>query len=146
MSCECIPVKMCIDPADILGGNGGIIPDLRVGMETLWPMRYMGKQVYAQLVDCGGLPSSATTKIVPHNIPNVDWFQISWEYSYTGDSNSSFPQHFGLFYMQPSGSDRFRFSVSNTDIRISANAGFSSWNQAIICILYTKTTDQPTGS
>ena len=58
------------------------------------------------------------------------------------DSNSSFPQYFSLFYMQPSGSNRFRFTVSNSDILISTNAGFSSWNTAIVCMLYTKTTDE----
>ena len=125
------------------GGSGGaVIPDLRVGVETKWPMRYMGKQVYARLVDCGGLPASATTKVVAHNAPDVDWAQISWDYSYVMDSNSSFPQYFSLFYMQPSGSNRFRFTVSNSDILISTNAGFSSWNTAIVCMLYTKTTDE----
>lgn len=130
--------------ADAFGNGGssdGFIPDLRVGVETKWPMRYMGKQVYARLVDCGAMPNS-TTRTIAHNIPDIDWVQVSWDSSsiYSSATNSYF---YGPVYHSTNATNASAFRVlctkTNIDIRSSYNI---SDHHSVLCVLYTKTTDE----
>ncbi len=115
-----------------------IIPDLRVGVETLWPMRYQGKQVYAQLVECGSFPNDST-KSIPLNIPNIDWMQISWDYSRVSGPETD-PMFRGPMYHFGSATARILALRDRLDMRTSTTY---SHHSATVCILYTKTTDQP---
>ena len=115
-----------------------ITPDLRVGVETLWPMRYQGKQVYAQLINYGSFPNN-DTKIFPHNIPNIDWMQISWDYSRISGP-AEYPKFRGPVYHF--GNTTARIYASREDIEMRTNLTYSM-HSATVCILYTKTTDQP---
>ena len=141
MTCDCIAVKLCIDPASLPGGGGeDFIPDLRVGVETKWPVRYQGKQVYAQLVECGNLPNN-TTRTATHGIPDIDWAQISWDHStFSSPSNDGTMFYCPVYNNAVAGQYRVVVSTTNIEMRSNYNA---SPIKATVCILYTKITDQP---
>ena len=119
------------------GGSNGIM-DLRLDRETVVPGHfYMGKQVYARLVDCGAMPNN-TTRTIVHNIPDIDWMQISWDYS-TISSTAASTFFFGPIY-HSSQTSAFRVLCARTNIEIKTNHNISD-HRAVLCILYTKTTD-----
>lgn len=122
-----------------------VIPDLRLNQETLWPTRYEGKQVYAKLINFGALPAAYGLRATTHGIQDVDWIQISWDYSVIRKNNDANKVTLGLVSTPPPTlSIQWRFLVDKTSVQAHSlvNASSSDWN-AIICILYTKTTDQP---
>lgn len=132
--------------ADAFGNNGGgsgdgFIPDLRVGVETKWPMRYMGKQVYARLVDCGNMPNN-TSRTIAHNITDIEWMQVCWDYSAISSTaaNSYF---YGPVYHSTNATNASAFRVLCTKTSIDIRSSYNiSDHRAVLCILYTKTTDE----
>ena len=121
----------------------GGIPNLRVGQETLWPVRYEGKQVYAKLVNFGTLPAGYGVKGTLHTIQNVDWIQIAWDYSSIRKANDVNKVTHGLVSTPvPTGAMQWRFFVDVTTIQAHGLTAASSadWS-GVICVLYTKTTD-----
>lgn len=141
-SCNCIPVKncLCIDPDD-LGSivGGGIIPNLQIGVETKWPMLYQGKQMYAQLVNYGALPNK-TTKYVPHNISNVEYIQVHEAYSFV---RSPIGIIFSISYIDLDAiGECWSCFIHQGNVGIQTKVNRSQYN-AIVCVLYTKTTDEP---
>ena len=131
------------DESDVPGP--AIIPDLRLGQETLWPARYEGKQVYAKLVNFGALPAGYGLRMVTHDIQDVDWIQISWDYSVVRKANDANKVSLGLVSTSASaGNIRWRFLVDKNSVQahsLTADPN-TDWN-GVICVLYTKTTEQP---
>ena len=121
-----------------------IIPDLRLGVETLWPMRYQGKQVYAKLVNFGQIPASGV-RSTTHGIPDIEWCQVSWDYSTVRKNNDADQVTLGVVSsIPPAYAVHWRVLVNKNSIQahplnaINTNADWS----AVICVLYTKTTDE----
>ena len=121
------------------------LPDLRLGVETKWPLLYQGKQVYAKLINFGQLPANGV-RMVTHGITDIEWCQVSWDYSTvrkTGDSQlvtlgmvSTAPPAYGIHW---------RIFVNANSVQahpLSTTNSNADWS-AVVCILYTKTTDQP---
>ena len=129
---------------DGIGGGGGTPGecaslDLKLGVETKTNTSYMGKPVYTQLFDFGTLPNN-TKKAVSHGIPDVDWIQANQTYStvfFSPQANHPLvvgsPQHLtGCWYFYVDA--QAVYIVTGRDRRV---------NSAIICLVYTKTTDSP---
>ena len=121
-----------------------VIPDLRLGVETLWPMRYQGKQVYAKLVNFGQIPASGF-RSVTHGIQNIEWCQVSWDYSTVRKNSDADLVTLGVVSsIPPAYAVHWRVLVNKASIQahplnaINTNADWS----AVICVLYTKTTDE----
>ena len=122
-----------------------VTPDLRLGVETLWPMRYQGKQVYAKLVNFGQLPASGV-RFTTHGILNIEWCQVSWDYSSVRKNDDPDLVTLGVVSTAPPAYNiQWRIFVNKNSIQahplnsINSNGDWS----AIICVLYTKTTDSP---
>lgn len=122
-----------------------IIPDLRLGVEALWPMRYQGKQVYAKLVNFGVLPASGV-RGVTHGILNIEWCQVSWDYSTVRKNDDPDLVTLGVVSTAPPAYNiQWRIFVNKNSLQahplnsINTNTAWS----AVVCVLYTKTTDEP---
>ena len=126
------------------GSGGGFIPDLRVDVETLWPMRYQGKQVYAKLINFGQLPA-AGVRAASHGILNIEWCQVSWDYSTVRKSDDPDLVTLGVVSTAPPAYDiHWRIFVNRNSIQahpLSSINTNTAWS-AVICVLYTKTTDE----
>ncbi len=121
------------------------VPDLRIGVETKWPLLYQGKQVYAKLINFGQLPAGAGLRMVTHGIVDIEWAQVSWDYSNIRDNNDTSLKTFGLTSTPAAfGNMRWRFLVDKNTVQANSltTDNNSAWS-AVVCILYTKTTDQP---
>ena len=121
-----------------------IIPDLRLGVETVWPMRYQGKQVYAKLVNFGALPASGV-RGVTHGILNIEWCQVSWDYSTVRKNDDPDLATLGVVSTAPPAYNiQWRIFVNKNSVQahplnsINTNTAWS----AVVCVLYTKTTDE----
>lgn len=123
---------------DGIGGKGEGL-DLRFEIETKTNNLYMGKPVYMQLFDFGALPN-AEKKEVPHGIPNVEWISVNEPYStvrYPGGYN--YPL---LCAATKSLASSWHYYVSSEVVTIITGKDRSS-SSAIVCLMYTKTTDTP---
>ena len=110
------------------------INDLCLGEETKLSQKFMGKTVYAKLIDFGALPSANTEKSVPHGITNMDQFGIDNSRSFVDQGNGN--RH-ALFYPNTVENAFWRAKVNESDVAIQvgqAREGFS----AVICVWYTK--------
>lgn len=140
--------KLCINPDDLSGGTGGgIFPDLRVDQEVLWPMRRNGKQVYAKLIDFGGFPAPYGLSGKTHGIQNIEWKQISWEHSSITSSTDTRERSFGLVATPENigtpGHWRFLIDHNSVQVNMLSKTDYRMWDKIELCILYTKTTDEP---
>ena len=138
-------LELALDKAALGSIGGGGVPgecaslDLKLGVETKTNTSYMGKPVYTQLFDFGTLPNN-TKKAVSHGIPDVDWIQANQTYStvfFSPQANHPLvvgsPQHLtGCWYFYVDA--QAVYIVTGRDRRV---------NSAIICLVYTKTTDSP---
>ena len=125
-----------------------VTPDLRLERETPWPMRYKGKQVYARLVDFGTLPVAYGMKMFSHLIPDIEWCQVAWDYStIRGGSatQSADAVTLGLVSTPPGALNmQWRVFMDKNAIHAHSltNNANTAWS-AEVCVLYTKTTDEP---
>ena len=105
-------------------------PNLQIGVETRRNMRYMGKQVYSRMVNFGSL-TNATTKTVPHGIPDVEWIQVDHTYSTVRmpDGTSRAASYSGQ-----------AATANKTVVGITPNKDYRTYT-ATLCVVYTKTTD-----
>lgn len=108
-------------------------PPMVVGTEYRTTERYLGKPVYAKLVDCGAGPNKAR-KTVSAGISNVDkavsatgsWALLSIPYEfYSGDVN---------------GAQAISVTLNGTSVEIASTVDYST-NTVYALIKYTKTTD-----
>ena len=130
-------------------GGDGFIPNLQIGVEVKWPVLREGKQVYAKLIDFRGFPPyPSRQRSTSHGIQNIEWVQISWDHSIIRSSTDAMNRRMGLVSsdtaLGTTGSP-WRFLVDNTGVQLNiyTNNDFSALDQVILCILYTKTTDEP---
>jgi hypothetical protein len=96
-----------------------------------------GRPIYQKTIDFGLLPTSASTKTVPHNIQNLDYI-TSYEV-FTAPKGDN-----GRSYFIPSGnsSDQTELSSDKTSVYISASGGgWSAGYYATYTIRYVKTSD-----
>lgn len=143
-------VKAAIDAAVAMipTSPAQIVPDLRLGAETVWPVRYKGKQVYARLVDFGALPVAYGMKMVTHGIADIEWCQAAWDYSTVRGGSAA--QSADLVTLglasTPPGALNMQWRVLMDKNAIHAhsltNNANTAWS-AEVCVLYTKTTDEP---
>lgn len=143
---NCLPINLCIDPADLPGGEG-YVPDLRTGEEVLWPVRRNGKQVYAKLLDFGAFPAPYGLRSKTHNVPDIEWCQISWDHSSIRSSTDANRVVLGMA-SSPSitpGNPPWRFMIDKNSVQVNmtSNTDYRAWDNIEICILYTKSTDEP---
>lgn len=119
-------------------GVESIIPDLRDdGTEVKWPMRHNGKQVYARIIQASGF-AQGSYMTIPHNIPDVEWIKISYDYSTVGLTGS-------LFFIENSNSTVWAFyAAGTTSIHYYSVKNYPT-HALKICLLYTKTTDTVIG-
>lgn len=103
-------------------------PPLVLGVEYRTTERYLGKPVYAKLVNFGALPN-ATRKFVKHNIPNVS--SVISVYGSAQDQAIGV----GAFGAQVTG-----INADNTNVAIWTSADLSNYS-AYVAMKYTKTTD-----
>ena len=123
--------------------QAGVLPELQIGVETPWPMKREGKQVYARLIDFGGLPLQLRVK--SHNVPNIEWKQISWDHSYLAKSGDSQKLYLGLISTPANygGSMPWRFQVDSTAVKVNmlGSTDYQEWDTVVLCLLYTKTSE-----
>lgn len=122
-----------------IGGNGDqIIPDLRIGKETKIPMRVYGKQVYATLFDFGALPN-ASTKTIAHSLRDLDWYQIDQSMTRVTSGKDLLVRPVNAPHTSVvQGS----WSALMDNENISMHAGQNRTDlKAVICVLYTKTSE-----
>lgn len=113
-----------------------INPPMLAGVEYRTTERYMGKPVYAKLVDCKGMPSGANAaKTVQHNSANVESIV-----SFGGNMSVGGTKAIALPYYS-SDTNLARISVDTLQVRIS-NGGTDlvGYNDAKVWFKYTKTT------
>ena len=121
------------------GGNQSL-PNLDFGKETTMPILYRSKQVYATLINFGALPNT-TTKTVNHGITDIEWAQISNDYSVILDENhTSFQSH--LANDCDTIQDNWEAYMDKTTITLRTKINRSMLS-AHICVMYTKAADSP---
>lgn len=95
-----------------------------------------GKPLYRKTVNIGALPSTATTKTVPHNISNLKTATKVYGYT-TNNIDLSIPLPFAHTTL----ADIIGVYVGKSDISISVGKDRSAYTETYIVIEYTKTTD-----
>ena len=95
-----------------------------------------GKNIYKKTVNFGALPN-ATTKIVSHNISNLDTIIKIEGYAYESSSTNTLP----LPYVADTTSAGVKLLVSSSSISIWAGVNRSTFN-AYITIYYTKSSQR----
>lgn len=111
-----------------------LIDDLCLGKETKLSQKFMGKPMYAKLIDFGALPGENSEKSVPHGISNMDQFGIDFGRSFVDQGNGN--RH-ALFYPNTVPNGFWRAKVNETHVAIQAGAGRTSFS-AVVCVWYTK--------
>ena len=106
--------------------------DWQIGQETKLSERFMGKQVYAKLIDFGSLPHAYQTKRIPHGVTGMDRFGIDTSRSHAIDDDGL--RH-GL--NSPGTHVIWRSQVDQSNIYISCNQERTNI-QAFVCLWYTK--------
>ena len=128
---------------DGIGGGGGTPGEgaplsLKLGVETKTNTYYMGKPVYTQLFNYGEMPNKGV-KAVPHGIADVDWIQVNEPYStvFFQDGNNH-----PIVAASPDSSNCWYYTVGPENVTIFTGRD-RRVNTAMICLQYTKTTDEP---
>lgn len=113
--------------------------NLRVGEESVLPERFLGKQVYATLVDFGALPEADSEKAVAHGLTDLDQFGIDNGRSFVSQGNGS--RH-ALFYPNTVPNAFWRAKVDADDVSIHVGEDRSAFT-AMVCVWYTKASEIP---
>lgn len=114
-----------------------INPPMHLGVEYRTTERYMGKPVYAKLVDCGAMPNK-TIKSVTSGISSGQHLVSSHAMYYNSSVSVSLP------WMVSGGTEIAKYAVCiyPTSISISLWASNDeSAQNALVLVKYTKTTD-----
>lgn len=111
--------------------------DLQIGTETKLPGRFMGKQMYATLVDFGALPTADSQKSVPHGLTDLDQYGIDNGRSFVDQGNGS--RH-ALFYPNTVPNAFWRAKVDESEVAIQVGEDRSSFT-ATVCVWYTKASE-----
>lgn len=103
-------------------------PPMTLGVEYKTTERYLGKPVYAKLINCGNLPAPGRTKIVSHGVSGCLPFMVTAQMS----NSNTIPWL-----------DKFTISADNTNIVLYSSAYTSDFSglTAMAILKYTKTTD-----
>lgn len=130
--------------------QAGVLPELQLNVEIPWPMKREGKQVYAKLLNFGAFPGPYGLKGKLHEIPDIEWKQISWDHSYISKSSDGQKVSLGIIsspYLLGGGPMPWRILVDNTSIQINmlSNTDYREWDTIVLCLLYTKTSDGAEG-
>ncbi|MCI7633894.1 MAG: tail fiber protein [Mollicutes bacterium] len=94
-----------------------------------------GKPIYRKVISCGALPNS-TTKIVNHNISDIDNSRM-----YGFAVRTSDKREFPLPFSSADGNGNIQLDLTSTYIQITSNIDRSSFNTSYVILEYTKTTD-----
>ena len=118
------------------------LPELEFDVETPIPMRREGKQVYAKLLDFGGLPGPLGLRAKTHNVQNMDWIQIAWDHSIitkSGDSQKLTLQAASTPAISNSALP-WRFAVDKNSVQCNmlTMTDYREWDRVHICVFYTK--------
>lgn len=111
--------------------------DLQIGTETKLPGRFMGKQMYATLIDFGALPTANSQKSVPHGLTGLDQYGIDNGRSFVDQGNGN--RH-ALFYPNTVPNAFWRAKVDESEVAIQVGEDRSSFT-ATICVWYTKASE-----
>lgn len=103
-------------------------PPMQLGVEYRTTERYLGKPVYAKLIDCGKFPASASVKQIAHGISDCYPIRVTGQMS----NSNTVPW-----------AEAYSIGADNTIIRLYAAPNFSdqSGTNTVALIHYTKTTD-----
>ena len=125
--------------------QAGVLPELQIGVETPWPMKREGKQVYAKLIDFGVFPAPYGLKGKTHGIYDIEWGQISWDHSYVASSTDSRRRSLALVSTPATsgGTMPWRFQVDSTNVQVNmlTNTDYREWDTIVLCLLYTKSSE-----
>mgnify|MGYP003623388042 CR=1 FL=1 len=124
---------------EAFGGGLGAVPDLRFDRETRMNLRYLGKQVYARMIDFGPLPNNGIKELA-HNIPDVDWIQVNQNMSIV--HSGRFNNHPAACPVCAGAANSWYFTVTSEFIRFYTGIDRQNYS-ATVCLMYTKTTDEP---
>lgn len=94
-----------------------------------------GKPIYRKVISCGTLPN-ATSKLVNHNISNIDNSRV-----YGFAVRTSDKREFPLPFSSADGNGNIQLDLTSTQIQIASNIDRSSFNTSYVILEYTKTTD-----
>ncbi len=136
---NCLPVELCIDPADLPGGgqSGGPFNLVIGGPEVPVSGEYWeGKQVYAKRIDFGALPNNKS-KYIAHGLTNMQQYTLDTARSWTVAADGV--TH-GLFNYSSSDNSSIWFDISLENIRGTTKSNRTNMS-AIVTVLFTKTTD-----
>lgn len=103
-------------------------PPLILGVEYRTTERYLGKPVYAKLINCGNLPGPGSTKNVSHGVSNCLPIMVTGQMS-----NTNTIPWLGKFTVSADNINIVLYSVADA-------TDFSSFT-AMAILKYTKTTD-----
>ena len=103
-------------------------PPMATGVEYRTTERYLGKPVYAKLIDCGKFPAPASSKQIAHGISDCYPIRVTGQMS----NSNTVPWAEG-----------YSIGADNTIIRLYAapNVSDQSGTNTVALIHYTKTTD-----
>ena len=125
------------------------LPELEFDVETPIPMRREGKQVYAKLLDFGGLPGPYGLRGKTHNVQDPDWIQIAWDHSIiakSGDSRKLTLQAASTPAINNSALPwRFAVDTNSVQCNMLTMTDYREWDRVHICVLYTKADDGAAG-
>ena len=108
-------------------------PLMEIGVEYRTTERYLGKPVYAKLVNCGALPNG-TIKIIAHGEQVLNAISCTLELSSTSGNHATTPE------INSDNTVSVFAQLNQNNIIIMANRDFSTYT-AVAKIKYTKTTD-----
>ena len=108
-------------------------PPMALGVEYRTTERYLGKPVYAKLVDCGALPNG-TIKIIAHGEPVLNAISCTLELTSTSGNHATAPE------INSDNTVSVFAQLNQFNIIIMSNRDFSTYTAASK-IKYTKTTD-----
>lgn len=103
-----------------------------LGVEYRTTERLDGKPVYVELVSCGSIPTSGTSKAIAHGIPNIAYVLQAY-----GTTSAGFCIPYGSY------GDRISIGANPTQIEIeTAVSSFdASAYSAYVVLKYIKTMD-----
>ena len=103
-------------------------PPMQEGIEYRTMEQYLGKPVYAKLVNCGNFPAPGSSKQIAHGISDCYPIRVTGQMS----NSNTVPWN-----------EAYNIGADNTSIRLFARSGFSdqSGTNTVALIHYTKTTD-----
>lgn len=123
--------------------QAGSLPELQIGVETPWPLKREGKQVYAKLLDFDGRLGQWVSTL--HMVPDIEWKQISWDHSYIASSTDGSKRSLGLVSAKDLGTGAMprRFFVDHNSVQVNMQplSDYRDWDTMVVCLLYTKTSD-----